>query len=589
VSYIVMARKYRPRRFADVVGQEAAATILKNAICAGKVGHAYLFAGERGVGKTSMARIFAKAINCLDPSDGEPCNKCEICAAINMDTCLDYMELDAASNRGIDDIRELRSRIGIAPAKARYKVYVLDEVHMLTKEAANAFLKTLEEPPPHAKFILATTEPDKLFDTILSRCQRFDFRRIAPRDIVRRLEEIVKEEKVELEPGVLSHISRRARGSMRDAQSFLDQICSYATGRVTLSDVTAVFGEVADETVSDFVRRIVGCDPRGVIELAGSLFERGYDLGTFVGQLVEYLRDLMVLVVSEGENEALLARDDVGLAELKALAEAVTTDQVLYMVQLLGQFEKQMRYYADPEVMFETACVKMAELFAGEGEGALGMVPQARTDAGHRPPQPVAARPASSRPEGARQAPPKPAEQMQQVPETGSLPVVESTGGSPSHIANAGPRECVPEEAGDRSEHRAPTATLAQMQQGWENALEEVGSSVGSSARMALDGAELLDFADGTLTLAFGSDMTFWRQLLDNADGRRQIEDALSRYYGFDFKVRFVTVESSSRAGSGKPAGKTKRSEDAVVNRVIELFDGQLIEMRENRHVQEPG
>jgi len=580
VSYVVMARKYRPRRFDEVVGQEATATILKNAIRTGKVGHAYLFAGDRGVGKTSMARIFAKAINCVDPTDGEPCGQCAICTGIDNETCLDYIEIDAASNRKIEDIRDLRSRISIAPAKARYKVYVLDEVHMLTKEAANAFLKTLEEPPPHAKFILATTEPDKLPQTILSRCQRFDFRRIAPRGIVERLQYIVAQEGIELDPAVLFHVARRARGSMRDAESFLDQICAYGTEKVTVADVTAVFGEVETKTLADFITFIVAGDARNVLDSARSVLETGYDLGTFIEQFVGYLRDLMVLVVSGGENEHLFAHDEETITVLKTLAGAVTTEQVLYMVQLLGQFEKQMRYYADAEVMFMAVCVKLAQLFSEEAGSPLGASPSVDSPR----PSDDNVRPGSSdtpsevRPEMAELTPSGDASderaELFPAPAEGSPPDADSSGET---------RYVRAEDARPRGE--SPRIGLDDIRSRWENALAEVASSVGGTARIALQDTQLVDFSNKVLTLGFGRDATFWRSSLDEAASRERVEDVLGKYYGFDFKIRCVTVDTDLGPGRETRGGKERPSQDKIVNRAVELFGGNLVDVVESRHV----
>jgi DNA polymerase-3 subunit gamma/tau len=235
--YTVLARRFRPQTFAGVVGQTHVAQALKNAIAGGRVAHAYLFTGARGVGKTSMARILAKALNCPNVVDGEPCNECEICQGISTGHDVDVLEIDGASNRRIDDIRLLRSNVGVRPMRARYKIYIIDEVHMLTNEAFNALLKTLEEPPPNVKFVFCTTEPNKVPDTILSRCQRFDFSAIATQQIVERLHEIATAEGYQVDPAALELVARRAGGSIRDSQSLFDQLLAFGGKTITAEDV----------------------------------------------------------------------------------------------------------------------------------------------------------------------------------------------------------------------------------------------------------------------------------------------------------------------------------------------------------------
>ena len=287
-------RKWRSQDFAEVVGQEHVTLTLRNALREGRMSHAYLFTGPRGTGKTSTARILAKAINCLDPDPAaRPCNTCSICTAITEGRQLDLIEIDAASNRGIDEIRDLREKIGFRPNEARYKVYIIDEVHMLTKEAFNALLKTLEEPPPHAIFVLATTEPDRVPETVRSRCQRFDFRRIPTAEIVEHLGEILGREGGKAEPEALVAIARRSTGSMRDAVSLLDQLLSYGDDTLTLARVERVLGLVNAQTIGKLVDCIAANDTAGGLALLNSLVAEGVELGQLVDQIVAYLRAVL--------------------------------------------------------------------------------------------------------------------------------------------------------------------------------------------------------------------------------------------------------------------------------------------------------
>src|SRR5262245_17626780 len=294
-EYTVLARRYRPKQFRDLVGQEAVAQALVNALESGRVAHAYLFTGARGVGKTSSARILAKALNCEKGPTATPCDACDVCRAVASGEDVDVLEIDAASNRGIDDVREIRQAVRSRPSRARFKVYIIDEVHMLSKEAFNALLKTLEEPPPHVKFILATTEVQKIPVTILSRCQRFDFLGISLPRIVERLREVVAAEGLEADDDALELVARRAGGSMRDAQSLLDQLLAFGGERLTAEQVHHMLGTAHDDRVAELAAAVLERDPKRALELIGQAAGEGLQLGELLDQLLDYWRDLMAV------------------------------------------------------------------------------------------------------------------------------------------------------------------------------------------------------------------------------------------------------------------------------------------------------
>ncbi|MFN4217760.1 MAG: DNA polymerase III subunit gamma/tau [Candidatus Bipolaricaulia bacterium] len=297
-GYQSLYRKWRPQRFADVVHQEYTVRTLQNAILSHQIAHAYLLAGPRGVGKTSIARIFAKAINCTNPQQGEPCNQCDMCKKITRGNALDVIEIDGASNRGIDQIRQLREEVNFVPAEAKYKVYIIDEVHMLTNEAFNALLKTLEEPPRHAVFLFATTEPHKVPLTILSRCQAFELKLLPPERIERRLEEICKAEKINASPKVLTAISYRARGALRDAIVMLEQLASYkGAARIEEHDLYEIMGLASEETVTEFLKALLTHQSRKALEVIADLADRGKDLELFVDELIEQTRDWIIAAI----------------------------------------------------------------------------------------------------------------------------------------------------------------------------------------------------------------------------------------------------------------------------------------------------
>ena len=332
----VFYRKWRPQTLAEVVGQEPVTQTLLNALSSERVSHAYLFCGPRGTGKTSTGRILAKAVNCLTSGKGEPCNTCDICQAVTGGRALDVVEIDAASNRGIDDIRGLRERVSYAPNQARYKVYIIDEVHMLTKEASNALLKTLEEPPPHVIFVLATTEAHKVLPTILSRCQRFDFRRLSQADVAAKLSRICSAEGFQVELKALQLIAKAATGSLRDAENLLEQLTAYYGSEIELGQVQAILGITGDMRTRELVKHMVNNDVSAGMTTINDLGRDGLDLRQFNRELVEYLRGL--LLVKTGSDDAVDLTDD-DLAELKDLAARASLPQILRTVKLFGQLE----------------------------------------------------------------------------------------------------------------------------------------------------------------------------------------------------------------------------------------------------------
>jgi DNA polymerase III subunit gamma/tau len=361
--YTVLARRFRPQTFAGVVGQTHVAQALKNAIAGGRVAHAYLFTGARGVGKTSMARILAKALDCPNIVDGEPCNECEICQGISTGHDVDVLEIDGASNRRIDDIRLLRSNVGVKPMRARYKIYIIDEVHMLTNEAFNALLKTLEEPPPNVKFVFCTTEPNKVPDTILSRCQRFDFSAIATQQIVERLHEIATAEGYEVEPAALELVARRAGGSMRDSQSLFDQLLAFGGKLITPEDVHRLLGTASDERLIDIAEGIVSKQPDRALALFDEALGGGVQLGELVDQLLDYQRDLMVIAAG-AETTALSSVAATQRPRLADQAKRWGLPTIVAALQILAETKTRMQRSGHGRALAELAIVRLTLLEA---------------------------------------------------------------------------------------------------------------------------------------------------------------------------------------------------------------------------------
>jgi len=359
-GYQVVARRYRPQVFADLVGQEHVARGLLGAIESGRIGHAYLFTGARGVGKTSAARIYAKALACDRGPGAEPCNACDSCLAIAAGQDVDVVEIDAASNRGVDEIRQLRQNASVRPARGRFKVYIIDEVHMLTREAFNALLKTLEEPPAHVKFVLCTTEPEKLPITILSRCQRFDFTIVDTPSIARRLAQIVEAEGADVSPEALMLIARRAAGSMRDSQSLLEQLLGSASGPIGVDDVHALIGTGREERIGELIAAVAGRDSARALRALDAALVGGADAGGVLEQMIAALRDC--LLASVGCDAAMLSQSEAMGIDLAAVGGQLGTATLLAMLQILDHALSRMRSSGHAALLAEMAVIRLAAL-----------------------------------------------------------------------------------------------------------------------------------------------------------------------------------------------------------------------------------
>ena len=359
MSYTALYRKFRPDEFSDVKGQDHIVTTLKNQIQADRIGHAYLFCGTRGTGKTTIAKIFAKAVNCEHPVEGSPCNECETCRAIASGTSLNVIEIDAASNNGVDNIREIKDETAYSPTTGKYKVYIIDEVHMLSVGAFNALLKTLEEPPSYVIFILATTEVHKIPATILSRCQRYDFRRISIPVITQRLEELMAKEQIEAEEKAIRYIAKKADGGMRDALSLLEQCISFYLGeKLTYDRVLEVLGAVDTDVFSSFLREILQDDVVRVIAHLEEIVMQGSDLGQFVNDFTWYMRNLLLLKASDNMEEILDVSSE-NLLQLREEAAMIRQDTLIRIIRIFSELANQMKTAANKRILLEVALIKL--------------------------------------------------------------------------------------------------------------------------------------------------------------------------------------------------------------------------------------
>ncbi|MFC1913089.1 DNA polymerase III subunit gamma/tau [Chloroflexota bacterium] len=553
----VFYRKWRPQTLAEVVGQKPITQTLLNALNSERVSHAYLFYGPRGTGKTSTGRILAKAVNCLADGKGEPCNSCTMCQAITEGRALDVIEIDAASNTGVDNIRDLRERVNYAPGEARYKVYIIDEVHMLSTSASNALLKTLEEPPPYAIFILATTEIHKVLPTIMSRCQRFDFRRIAQADVVSRLTHICQSEGIEIEPKALQLIAKSTTGSLRDAENLLEQLTTYYGAAIELHQAQDILGITGDSRAKDLVEHIIGNDIAAGITTVNSVHSDGLDLKQFNRELVAYLRGL--LLTKTGSAEAVdLTTDD--LAELKDLAAKTSLTQILRAVKLFGQLEFGFDSYST--LPLELALVDCALPAEEEKEVSA-------SQAEHEPPKPAkkatslaAVHPAKPAPEPAKPtsepadiSPPvaevaaseTSAEAPEITPTEPAKPTAEPADISPpaAEVAatetSAEAPEITPTEPAPTTTPTAPGSELKQMQSDWKQLVAQAPEDTKKSAAIAIlrsAGVKPVAFEDDTVVLAFR--YSYHMERIEKLENQRITEKVISNFLGRSCRVRCI-------------------------------------------------
>jgi DNA polymerase-3 subunit gamma/tau len=549
MPYVSLTLKYRPRRFEEIVGQPHVSQTLMNAVESGRVAHAYLFSGPRGTGKTSTARVLAKALNCEQGMTPTPCDECHVCASIRQGNALDVIEIDAASNRGIDEMRDLRERVRYRPAVCRCKVYILDEAHMLTREAANALLKTLEEPPEHAFFILATTEAHKLPPTILSRCQRFDFRNIAAVDVTSALTAIVKQEGVEADSQALEAIARAARGAMRDAQSILDQVIAYSEGRLTLETVNEVLGATGDELVTEIADIVLRRDVGAAFAAVDGLITEGKDIGQLLVDLTTYFRNLLLLSLG-GSADELLEATEHQRQKLTEHARDVKPPRVMGAIDVLAATQNEMRQSSQHRIALELALARMCRQ-----EDLIA--PPAREAPARREP---AAATAAPRPQPS-------------TPQTAAPPQAR-----PTVQLGEGPVD------------------LGAIASNWDAAQRELSASI----RACLRDAAPVAFEDGVLTVRFS--MQFHCDQIQS-HYNVSVAQALSQAFGRDVKLKCILATAEkpppppprqqslpNAAAASEPPPEppqqpaAKNDQAANIDDVMDLFGGTPAQ-----HDQEPG
>lgn len=519
MSYTVFALKWRPQNFNEIVGQKHIVATLKSAIKNNRLAHAYLFAGPRGVGKTSTARILAKALNCQDGPTLNPCQRCGSCKEISQGRSLDVIEIDGASNRGIDEIRTLRENVKFAPTQGKFKVYVIDEVHMLTEPAFNALLKTLEEPPAFVKFIFATTHPDKIPPTILSRCQRFDFRRIPLMEIIAQLERIITQEKINVDQEVLFAVAKSSDGALRDAESVLDQLVSFSQENISLKDVVSLLGLVEQDALFEITDKIIHQDSHAALKLLNEVIDNGKDMNVFLTNLIEHFRNLMVAKITRADSKLIDLPEDICQRLLKQ-SQAFSLEEIFTAFNILVNTQEMSKRLESLRIPLEIALVKLSH---HKKESTFN--PSRSED--H-------------------------SEIEQMPPKTESRPAMQVVKDERSEVSAC---------------DTAKTISLDEIKNIWQNIIDSL-SKIKMSVATYLNEGSPIKLEKNVLAIAFPGDFLLHKESLETKENKALIEKTISELLKSNLKVNFILSQEISRK---------EVEDDSFLRSTLEAFKGRVI------------
>lgn len=541
--YQALYRKYRPKNFKELLGQSHITTTLKHQVERENIGHAYLFSGTRGTGKTSAAKILSRAVNCLNPIDGEPCNQCENCISILEDTNMDVIEMDAASNNSVDDIRELRDKVIYPPSKLKYKVYIVDEVHMLSKGAFNALLKTLEEPPKHLIFILATTEPERLPQTILSRCQRFDFKRITNSDLVYNMKNITEEIGVKVEDEVLKLIARNSDGAMRDALSLLDQCISFNREEIIYEDALSLLGIANKDIIFEMIDDINSKNLEKALFTIDEIIQSGKDINQFIKDIINHLRNLLIVKVSKNPKE-ILNIDEID----NYLEQSKSTDieYILKTLEIMNDADAKAKWSTNPRIILEMAVIKLVK-----SEKNLSLEDRVK--------------------------------ELEMIIESGEYhksqtPISNIENRTVKQVEKPKSQEVKKEEFKKEETKKeilddGSELTIEQIKRQWELVIREIKSKKISIYALIIEG-EVLFYENNQLTVGYEKGFEFHRDAINVDNNKKIVEEIVSTHFNKNIALRFIMKGSKI-----KEEPKKKDSEEAV-KKVIDFFGEEIVEIK---------
>ena len=544
MSYLVLARKYRPQTFSEILGQDPIVTTLTHAIQQKRIGQAYLFSGPRGTGKTSTARIFAKALNCQQGPTVKPCLKCSACQEIAGGRSMDVLEIDGASNRGIDQIRALRELAKFSPSSGTFKVYIIDEVHQITAEGFNALLKTLEEPPAHVLFILATTAPHKVPATIISRCQRFEFRRLPLKVIADKLKSVASEEKLKISEEAVAAVAKAAAGSLRDAESILDQVAAFSGGKVEAADVQTLLGTLDEEQFAQATKAVKGGDPVGLLRLVAQAADSGVDLAQWAVGLLSFVRNLLVARVGGG-SLGFEEMEPESVQRLQELAQEFSIEELAVIAQALTSAIETMRRVGDPRIPLEMALVRLSS--SGSFVSVAELVERL--------------------------------EKLNKPPSTPSTPPRAVSGSKPV----SAPAPAPPASPGPAAAVAPPDPALEKVTSVWGTLLEQLHGRKAAAAAYLSEGApvRLKPGDPAELVIGFRKGQEFHCKSLEQMQTRQLIEQCLNDLLGHPVRCLFQVVDALPErplpippvsAPAAQPAGNAP-----LLNSVLELFEGRVL------------
>ena len=536
-------RVYRPKTFEDVVGQEHIVKTLKNQIKNNNIGHAYLFSGTRGTGKTSTAKIFARAVNCLNPIYEEPCNECEICIDTLNDNIMDIVEIDAASNNSVDDIRELRESVKYTPSKAKYKVYIIDEVHMLSQGAFNALLKTLEEPPSYVIFILATTEPHKIPATILSRCQRFDFKRVSSKDIADRMSYICEKENIQAEDKALSLIARNSQGALRDALSILDQCMSFGNDKIEYNDVIELLGTVNIDELFQLSQSIIDEDTKKSLQILNEFIIWGKDIRNLINDLIDHFRNLMVCKVSKDLDEIIYLPEE-SIERLKEQSKTININDLIRILNILSETQDSMKSSSNTRILAEVTMMKIAQPMFDESKEALI----------------------------------KRIENLEKIIESGNIKVV--TVQNESEI-NTVPQRVQVDEPQERKEdivyEEVKSEDVKLVESSWKKVIQKIKEDKKLSIAALLREVSSFNVKDNILYLIFNDNFSFARSRLNSKETIDYIESIIREILNRSFNIQIYLKSEVTSLNLQEEVTKVDKGleilEDIVNKDILEIKD----------------